>query len=259
VEIRRRVRGEEEPRTLISMNNLALLYWDQGKYAQAEALFSKVLAARQRVLGESNPDTLKTMDALARLYRVQGRYHESEILSTKAFEGRRRVLGEQHPDTLVSLNTISLLYLDLQRYPQAEASFLKLLEARRHVLGPDHPDTIAVLDSLGHLRLQQRRYEEAEAPLREALTRRKTRSRSTWERFDSESMLGASLSGQGKYAQAEPLLLSGYEGLANREMTIPAPSRTAVKEAGERIVRFYQDWAKPEKAAEWQARIQQRH
>ena len=38
LEVRRRVLGEEHPDTLISMNNLAVLYRDQGKYAQAEPL-----------------------------------------------------------------------------------------------------------------------------------------------------------------------------------------------------------------------------
>jgi len=34
-------------------------------------------------------------------------------------------------------------------------------------------------------------------------------------------MLGGSLLGQKKYAEAEPLLLSGYEGMKQREVKIP--------------------------------------
>jgi Tetratricopeptide repeat len=35
--------GEEHPDTRVSMNNLGQLYADQGKYAQAEPLYTDVL------------------------------------------------------------------------------------------------------------------------------------------------------------------------------------------------------------------------
>jgi hypothetical protein len=40
---------------------------------------------------------------------------------------------------------------------------------------------------------------------------RKTRP-DNWQTFRAESLLGASLAGQKKYAKAEPLLLEGYRG-----------------------------------------------
>jgi len=255
VEIRRRVRGEDEPRTLISMNNLALLYRNQGDYSQAESLFAKVLKARRRLVGQNNPDMLKTMDALAGLYRITERYADAEPLLTEVLEARRGVLGEQHPDTLASLNSMALLYLEQHRYAQAEDLFNRVMEVRRRVLGPDHPDTISVLDSLGRMRLEQLRYAEAEVPLQEAPSLQEKKSPNSWERYDTESMLGASLAGQGKYSDAEALLLSGYRGLLNRESSIPAPNRSAMKQAGGRIVQLYQDWGKPDQAADWRTRL----
>ena len=255
LEIRSRVRGEDNPRTLISMNNLALLYRNQGKYSQAESLFTKVLEARRRELGEESPDTLKTLDALAALYRNEGKYAEAEPLLMKVVEARRRVLGEQHPDTLVSLNNMALLYLEQHRYSQAEELFESVLAARRRVLGPDHPDTVGILDSLGRLRLAQQRYADAESPLREALLSQEKKSPDAWERFDTESMLGSSLAGQGKFSDAEQLLVSGYEGLAKRESTVPAPNRAGLQQAGNRVLQLYRDWRKPEQTARWQEEL----
>jgi hypothetical protein len=76
-----------------------------------------------------------------------------------------------------------------------------------------------------------------------------------WAHFDSKSVLGASLAGQAKYAEAEPLLLSGYEGLT-RESTHYSPGGRAARlpPAAGRIVQLYESWGKPEKAAEWRAR-----
>ncbi len=50
--------GEEHPDTALSLNNLAMLYQDQGKYEQAEPLLQQALAMRQRVLGEEHPQSL---------------------------------------------------------------------------------------------------------------------------------------------------------------------------------------------------------
>ena len=51
---------------------------------------------------------------------------------------------------------------------------------------------------------------------------------------------------------AEPLLLAGYQGLADKRSTIPTENQSVLDEAAERIVRLYQRWGRPEKAAEWQ-------
>ena len=47
--------GEEHPDTLDTMEQPGACYVNQGKYAQAEPLFTKVLEVRRRVLGESIP------------------------------------------------------------------------------------------------------------------------------------------------------------------------------------------------------------
>ena len=76
-----------------------------------------------------------------------------------------------------------------------------------------------------------------------------------WYRFRSESLLGESLLGQKKFDEAEPHLIAGYEGMKQHAAKIPAPFKHYLTEAGERVVRLYDDWGKPEEAAEWRARL----
>ena len=255
LEVRRRVLGEQHPDTLRSMNNLAVAYVNEGKYDRVEPLYAKVLEIQRRALGEEHPDTLLTTNNLAALYRYQGKYAQSEALYTKAVDGRRRALGEQNPDTLVSMNDLASMYESQGNYARSEALFTEVLEARRRVLGPEHPVTWGTLASVGRVRLRQRKYAEAELVLREALNGQETKSPDGWPRFNSQSLLGGALAGEGKYEEAERLLLSGYDGLIQRESKIPWPLRWAVEQAGDRIVQLYQDWSKPEKAAEWRARL----
>jgi hypothetical protein len=111
------------------------------------------------------------------------------------------------------------------------------------------------LASLGNVRLRKHKYVQAEPLLREALGIQEKKNPDSWEQFNSRSMLGHSLAGQEKYTEAEPLLLSGYEGLLRRRATIPSYNRVAVAEAGERIVQLYQHWNKPEKAVAWREKV----
>jgi hypothetical protein len=255
LEVQRRVLGEEHPDTLISMNNLATLYMFQGRYAQAEPLFIKVLEVRRRVLGEEHPSTLISMNNLAMLYRDQGNYAQAEPLQTKVAEVGRRVLGEEHPNALRAMNNLAMLYRDQGEYAQAEPLFTKVLEMRRRVLGEQHPDTLASMSWLADLYLRDRRYPQAEALLREALNIHQEPRTHTWVRYNCQSLLGACLVRQKKYTEAEPLLLSGYNGMLQREATIPAADKLKLKQAGEWIVQLYQDWRKPDKAAEWRQKL----
>jgi hypothetical protein len=68
--------------------------------------------------------------------------------------------------------------------------------------------------------------------------------------------LGASLAGQKRFEEAEPLLVSGREGMVQRKATVPADSLGLVVRAGQRIVELYESWGKLEKAAEWRQKVQ---
>ena len=69
-------------------------------------------------------------------------------------------------------------------------------------------------------------------------------------------MLGDTLIRQKKFAEAEPLLLSAYEGMKAARIQYPrmaSPKRLA--EAGSRLIVLYDTWGKKDKADEWRKRI----
>jgi tetratricopeptide (TPR) repeat protein len=115
------VLGPEHPDTLGSVNNLAALYYSQGRYAEAEPLFQRGLRDRERVLGPEHPDTLGSVNNLAALYYSQGRYAEAEPLYQRALRDRERVLGPEHPDTLASLGSLAGLLARAGRVDEAAA------------------------------------------------------------------------------------------------------------------------------------------
>ena len=92
---------------LMSTNNLANLYWNQGRYDEAEPLYLETLEIRKRVLGDDHPDTLGSMNGLGSLYHRQGRYEEAEPLYLETLEARKRVLGDDHPATTRTLYNLA--------------------------------------------------------------------------------------------------------------------------------------------------------
>jgi tetratricopeptide (TPR) repeat protein/tRNA A-37 threonylcarbamoyl transferase component Bud32 len=256
LEISRRIHGEENHGTLQIMHNLGALYTHEGKYHEAQSLLTKLREIEPRVLGPEHPTTLDTMSSLALLYSEQGKYVESEALFTKVIEVRRRTLGDEHRSTLKTMNNLAMQYLEQGNYVQAEPLFTNIFEIRRRVLGTEHDDTLLTMDSLAMIYLEQQKYPEAEHLLRQSLNGHVKNTGDSWRRYRCQALLGSSLCGQMKYAEAEPLLLSGYEGMVKREASIPVGSRSALEECAERIVQFYRDWGKREKAAEWQQKLQ---
>jgi Tetratricopeptide repeat len=55
IPLQRRAFGGEDNHTLSSVNNLAAIYHQQRKYAEAEPLYLNVLEVRRRVNGEEHP------------------------------------------------------------------------------------------------------------------------------------------------------------------------------------------------------------
>jgi tetratricopeptide (TPR) repeat protein len=192
------------------------------------------------------------MNSLAGLYRSEGNFAESEALYGKALDAERKGIGEEHPFGLETLNGLASTYQVEGKYAQSEGLYTKALGIARRVLGDAHPRTLGALSSLGRVNLQRQNYSGAAATLREALAGYEKAMPDAWERFDCQSLLGAALAGQKKYAEAEPLLLSGFDGLLKRQAAIAA--RPALSEAADRIARLYAAWDRPAQAAEWRSK-----
>jgi tetratricopeptide (TPR) repeat protein len=258
LEIQRRLFGEERPTTVHFLANLGALYREEGKYAQADAALTKAMDLRRRILGATHLETLRNMQELGLLYRDEGKQAQAEQLLTQVLEMQRRVLSPENPDTLRSMTSLGLVYHDEGKDQLAEPLLIKALELRRRVLGPANPDTLDTMGTLAEVQLKEQKYADAEPLLREGVgTTEKTRPEG-WNRFYLQGLWGASLAGQKKYSEAEPLLVSGCEGMLQRESSMPAGRRAAVEQSGARIVQLYEDWGKPEKAADWRQKLQAR-
>ena len=91
--------GERHPHVAGSLNNLAGLYDNQGRYGLAEPLYQQALELRQELLGECHPHVADSLFNLGVLRYNQGRYPEALALLLEAEAIYLSSLGADHPTT----------------------------------------------------------------------------------------------------------------------------------------------------------------
>ncbi len=281
--------GDDHPDTLQCMMHFANAYEAAGKYNQALLLLQERLKLQKAKLGPDHLDTLLAMHTLAGAYRTAGRLDQSLALYEETLELQKAKLGPDHPDTLVTMYNFANASELAGKRDQALLLLKERLKLQKAKLGPDHPETLQSLDYLAsayHVTgkldlatellsefrqvfpkdspqladrlaqvsldvLQQKQWAEAEPLLRECLAIRQKSERDAWTTFHTQSLLGAALLGQKKYADAEPPLFQGYEGMKQREKTIPPLAKIRLTEALDRLVQLYEALEKKDEAAKW--------
>ncbi len=236
LEIQRRVLGPEHPDTLRSLANVALVLYGQGKYAESETVGWQALDIRRRVLGPEHMETLKSMTNLAENYFAQGKSSQAEAMFNQILEIRRRVLGPENPGTLDTFQDLAFMYQREGKYGLAQDYAAQLLAACRHTYGVEHAFTMIAAADLALAYVSQGKFAESEPLAREAVEFDRKKQPDDWQRFRAESLLGASLAGRKDYAEAEPLLLEGYNGMLARKDRIPVPERYHLDLAHEWLV-----------------------
>ncbi len=263
--------GADHPDTTRSRNNLASAYRESGRIADAIKLFETTLKQRESKLGADHPDTLISRNNLALAYRDAGRIDEAIKLFEATLKDRESKLGPDHPGTLRSRNNLALAYRAAGRTADALKMHEATLKQREAKLGADHPETLNSRYNLASayrdagraddaIKLYEATLKQMESKLGEllacrCLARREKTQPDDWSAFNTRSQLGGTLVGQKKFAEAEPFILAGYEGMKAREARIPATSKRRLTEAALRVVELYEDWGKKDKAAEWRSKL----
>ena len=167
--IRQKALGENHPDVALSLNNLAELYRNQGRYDQAEPLLQRSLAIREKALGKNHPDIAQSLNNLAALYYSQGHYNQAEPHLQRSLAIHEKTLGENHPLVASSLNNLAELYRNQGRFDEVEPLLQRSLAIRKKALGENHPNVATSLNNLAELYRNQGRFDEAEPLLQRSL------------------------------------------------------------------------------------------
>lgn len=250
-----KARGPEHPDTLSAQNDLAVILRELGKLEETENIHRSLLAIRQRQLGPDHHDTLITMNNLALTYRSQGKFSEAEPIQRQVVEIMTRTIGPDHRDTLIALGNLASNLKLQRRYPEAIELTQRVIATRRRVLGSDHAETMNSVTNLGDIYLKQEDFKSAEPVLREIWEYQKRTAPNGWVTAAATGRLGYALTHLGRFEEAEVLVVSGYLDFVAREKQVPGLSKGLLKDAGDYVVELYEAWGRPDRAAEWRAKI----
>ena len=238
--IRRKMLGSDSPEVAESLDNLARTLRSEGKFAEAESMQREALAIRRKLNGDENADVATSLHNLANLLSDQNKLDESESMHREALAIRRRLYGEEQPDVASSLYDLARVLRDEGKLEESETLQREALAIRRKLLGNEHRRVGDSLEELSRTLLEEKKFPEAESAARESLAIWQTKYPDAYSVFVGQSLLGGCLLGEKRYAEAEPLLLSGYGGLTQREGTMPAQNRARLKEAVKWLAEFYE-------------------
>ena len=284
--------GANHPDTLTIRNNLAQCYANLGRYDNALLLLETTWQGRRAALGADHPESLIIQHNLAVTYRKAGHLGKAIPLLEETLRLRQQKLGRRHADTLLTAGFLGMAYNDAQRFDEALPVLAEVFQALQGIgrqqtgdalyeayrrtgqtdaaakllatllaearaqLPQGSPALGGRLAQLGMAMVNAKAYVEAEPLLRESLTIREKTQPDAWPTFNTQSLLGGALLSQKKYAEAEPLLRKGYEGMKQREKTIPPQGKARLTEALERVVQLYEATGKQDEAAKWRKELE---
>jgi tetratricopeptide (TPR) repeat protein len=145
------------------LNNLAIVYLNQGKFDEAESLLQQAFAVNKRNFGFDPSSVATIFINLTTAYRRQAKYTEAEQLLLWILPLQEQLLGAEHPARATILNNLSVVYLEQNKQHVNVESFLQhaLMICIEHRRLMHHPYTAICLNNLATLYLEQSKYIEA--------------------------------------------------------------------------------------------------
>jgi tetratricopeptide (TPR) repeat protein len=192
------------------------------------------------------------MNNLARAYQAAGKLDLAVPLFEETLKLVRVKLGPDHRNTLNTMGSLGKAYADAKQGEKAAAIFKELVAGNRKGAKAHSPPFAGLLAQASLELLNCGQHATAEEFLRECLVIREKTQPDAWTTFNTQSLLGGALLGQKKHADAEPLLLKGYEGMKAREKTIPPEAAARLPEALDRLIELYTATDKPDEVQKWQ-------
>jgi serine/threonine protein kinase len=152
---------------------MARAHENLGRYEEAAALESRVVALLEANRGEDHPEVAEAIVRWGLALSRSGRYDSARVVLTRAHEIQERILGPGAPELSHTLEAQARVDIYLGDLEAAERRARGSLALRERSLGPDATETINSLGVVASILRFQGRMDEAEEGFREVLARRR--------------------------------------------------------------------------------------
>jgi hypothetical protein len=227
-------------------------------FAAAESPLRLCFDERSAIHGPSNPATISVENRLGECLAALKRFDEAEkhlLNSYTALQELTDVSLSWHGDYCQRLLALYTEWGKPDEIEHWKAEWFNSVRREIALLPAISTERQRGLYRIGRLMVDHEEYANAEPVWREWLQLRE-RFAEHWSLYEGQSYLGASLLGQQRYDEAEPLLITGYEGLIRHRQAIDSFNQQAPHRAAQRLINLYEQWGKPAQAQLWQQKAE---
>ena len=205
-----RMLPEADVQEIAALQYLALVHIEKGEYHDAAELNRQAVAKLRKRYGERHPIQINTLSNLGLALRRQEEYEAAESAYQEVVDLQRENLGKDYRDP-VSFANLAGARLGRGDYLGAEELYRQALSAIIDSAGPDHSYVFVFELGIAQARIGQGRVGESQVQLQELLERwRPVFGENHLRIARGESILGESLSRQGRCQEAESPLIESY-------------------------------------------------
>ncbi len=230
----------------VTLANLGSSLHRQGRYSEARSYYQHSLDIRRRFLPADDYELGLSYGHLGLVLVVLEDYDAAVPLLRQALRIHRSVLGDDHPNVATRLNNLAFSLQRTGNAAEAKQHYIEALRIRTESFGEEDRRTATVERNMAVVDIDLGDPSSCEARARRALAVFTTTwPKGPWRIADARSVLGTCLAAAGRFEDAEPLLLEGYQALLEGE----GESSLYTREARRRLFDAYTKWNKPKKAA----------
>ncbi len=161
VHLHEKLSGPTHPDVATSLNNLAIVYEDTGRFSGARGCYERALAIRRTAFGVASPEVAETLKDLGILLTKLGDYDAAETSLKQSLTIRERNFDKDPMNVSRTLMGLAILYWWTSDFPSARDAYDRALAIREKALGTDNLSVAGVLNNLGALLMETGSYVEA--------------------------------------------------------------------------------------------------
>ena len=143
--------GEMHADTATSLNDLALLRYEQGNYSLARPMYRRAFQIRRRLFGLQHLETAESLNNVGMLLWEQSLPRRAEPFLKAALQIRYDKLGPESRLTAQSFNNLGLVYYEIGLHGASLLCFETALSIREKILDPADPAIAETLNNTANL------------------------------------------------------------------------------------------------------------
>lgn len=166
-------RGDDDPQTSMTLHNLGLMLFDQGKFGAAKDVLRQAVELRRKYDQEPKRNLAISLLSLGVAYSHEGKIQDGEALTLEAREVLSKIPADQKtPEDMAAVmrsdHNLALSYVAQKKYEAAEAHFKLAIQTMESLYGPTSNGLVLYLNNYAKLLKTLKRDTEAEAVLQRA-------------------------------------------------------------------------------------------